>query len=66
MPQGIPVVVNPSLFAIRIIIVMEEGVFQHVRQSILGYEGMLKYYADETFESFSFDHTAWKHISWNM
>jgi hypothetical protein len=43
--QGIPVVENPFLFAIRVLILMEYGVLQHVRQSRFGSEGMLDDYA---------------------
>jgi hypothetical protein len=39
--QGIPFVASPFLFAIRILMVMEYGVLQHVRQSRIGSEGML-------------------------
>jgi len=42
--QSIPIVANPFLFAICILIVMEYGVLQHVRQSRFGSEGMLEDY----------------------
>ena len=43
--QSIPVVANPFPFAICILMVMEYGVLQHVRQSRIGSEGMLEDYA---------------------
>jgi len=43
--QSIPVVANPFLFAIRILMVMEYGVLPHARQSRFGSEEMLEDYA---------------------
>jgi hypothetical protein len=43
--QSIPVEANPFIFAICILMVMEYGVLQHVRQSRFGSEGMLEDYA---------------------
>jgi hypothetical protein len=43
--QGIPVVENPFLFAICILILMEYWVLLHVRLSRFGSEGILDDYA---------------------
>jgi hypothetical protein len=43
--QGIPVVENPFLFAICILILMEYWILQHVRLSRFGSEGILDDYA---------------------